>query len=265
MTPKEYFDAGQLTEAISAGTDEVRGHPTDVTRRLFFSELLAFTGDLDRADLQLEAILRQEPDAVKVLQFRQLLRAEKSRHEFYSEGRLPEYLHEPPPHLRLHLEASVRIREGKLGEAADLLGQAEEQRPAVGGVCDGEPFDFLRDLDDLTASFFEILTTNGKYYWVPFEVVESIEFRAPQRPRELLWRSIHLSVRGGPDGEVFVPALYWGSHQADDENVRLGRVTDWQGEDGVLIRGIGQRTLLFGETDRTILELKNLTINAPNS
>ena len=49
--------------------------------------------------------------------------------------------------------------------ALRLLDQAAEQRPAVRGTVDGQPFSGLRDLDDLNASFMEVLTSTGKYYW----------------------------------------------------------------------------------------------------
>src|SRR5262249_5809527 len=157
--------------------------------------------------------------------FRQLLRAEQARQQFYTEGRLPEFLGEPTPVLKLHLQASIQIRDGQPQEANRLLQQAEEQRPRPAGGCNGQPFADVRDLDDLTAAFFEVYTSNGKYYWVPVEQVELVEFRKPARPRDLLWRRAHMIVRGGPDGEVFLPALYAGTSREADDKLRLGRAT----------------------------------------
>src|SRR5262245_166081 len=93
------FDAGDLAGAVSAATDDVRTNPANVQQRLFLAELLCFTGDIDRADNQLDVILRQSPDAILVLQFRQLLRAEKHRQECRTSGRMPDFLAEPPEHL----------------------------------------------------------------------------------------------------------------------------------------------------------------------
>jgi len=193
--------------------------------------------------------------------FRHLIRAEQARQQFYTEGRLPELLGAPPPALKLLLEASLRLREGQSTEAAGLLAQAEEERPRVTGTCDGAAFDDLRDLDDRTASVLEVLTSTGKYYWVPMERVELIEFRPPVRPRDLLWRRARMIVRDGPDGEVFLPTLYPGSQEEPDERFRLGRATEWRGGDGAPTRGIGQRTLLVGEEARPILEIKEITVS----
>ncbi|MFX8489328.1 type VI secretion system accessory protein TagJ, partial [Acinetobacter baumannii] len=80
----------------------------------------------------------------------------------------------------------------------------------------------------------------------------------PTRPRDLLWPRVHMIVSGGPDGEVYIPALYAGSHADPDERVRLGRVTEWRGGEGAPVRGFGQRTLLFGEEARPLLEIRNV-------
>jgi type VI secretion system protein ImpE len=260
MTPQELFKAGSLQEAIAAANDEVKRHPTDTSRRGFLCELLCFAGDFQRADTLMDALGNQDPQAVLgVALFRQVLRAEQARQDFFKDGRVPEFLDVPEPHLKLHLEASILLREGMPKEAAALLEQAEEQRPAVAGMCDGVAFDDFRDIDELSAGFFEVLTSTGKYYWIPVERVELIEFHSAERPRDLLWRRAHAVVRGGPDGEVFFPTLYGGTLAETDDQLRLGRMTDWRGADGEPRRGVGQRMFVIGDEDRTIMELKDLT------
>jgi type VI secretion system protein ImpE len=265
-TASELYRSGQLADAIAAASDEVKRHPTDVSPRGFLAELLCFAGDFERADKQLDAIGSHDPQwAVGISLFRQLLRAEQARQQFHAEGRLPEFLGPPSPRLKQHLEASIRIREGQPAEAAALLDEAEQQRPPLPGVCGERPFEDIRDIDDLTASFFEVLTTTGKYYWIPMERVATIEFHDPVRPRDLLWRRVHMVVRGGPDGEVFLPTLYAGSATHADDRIRLGRMTQWRGGEGAPIQGMGQRLFALGEEDVSILELKQITITAPVS
>jgi type VI secretion system protein ImpE len=111
---------------------------------------------------------------------------------------------------------------------------------------------------------FEVLTSNGKYYWIPVDRVESIEFRPPQRPRDLLWRRARMIVHDGPDGEVYLPALYAGSHAAAEDGLRLGRATDWAGGQGRPVRGSGQRTFLVGDEAKTLMEIQVLTFGAGN-
>jgi type VI secretion system protein ImpE len=260
VNAKECYEAGRLNDALAASLQEVKSAPADTGRRGFLCTLACFAGDLDRADKQLDLLGDQDPKAAMgVALFRQLIRAEQARQQFYTEGRLPEFLTEATPVLKMHLEASIHLRDGKPGEAAKLLAAAEEQRPKVSGTCDGQAFADLRDLDDLVAPVFEVLTSTGKYYWVPIDHVELVEFHAPERPRDLIWRPAHMIVRGGPDGEVYLPALYAGTHAAAEDSLRLGRSTDWTGGSGQPVRGLGLRTYLVGEAAMTIMEMKELT------
>ncbi len=48
MTAQECYEAGNLSDAVTAALDEVRQAPTDVGRRWFLCELLALAGDLER-------------------------------------------------------------------------------------------------------------------------------------------------------------------------------------------------------------------------
>lgn len=266
MNAHELFHAGKLTEAVAAAIEGVRQNPTDKPRRLFLAELLCFTGDLERADNQLDAIPLDDPATNAWLsEFRQLVRAEQARIDFYASGRVPSFLDKPEGLIRQALEASVLIREGMKSDAAQLLDQVEEQRPRPGGVCDGQAFDDFRDLDDTVSCVLEVLTTKGDYYWIPVARIDSIEFTPPARPRDLLFRRTRLIVRGGPDGEVFVPVLYPGASGEADDAIRLGRFTDWRGGDGEPVRGVGQRTFLVGQEPKTILELQEITFNDPQA
>ena len=265
-TAAELYKSGQLAEAVAAAGDEVKRHPAEVGKRGFLAELLCFAGDFERADKQLDAISEMDPQtAVGISLFRQLIRAEQSRQQFHAEGRLPEFLAPPSPRLQQHLEASIRLREGQPAEAAALLDEAEEQRPMLSGACGESPFDDIRDVDDLTAPLFEVLTSTGKYYWIPMERVEIIEFHDPVRPRDLLWRRAHMVVCGGPDGEVFLPTLYAGSQASEDDRIRLGRMTEWRGGEDAPVQGLGQRLFALGDNDVSIMELKQITIASPQS
>src|SRR5262245_16784410 len=80
MTPGELFQAGKLTEAVQVALDAVKKNPTDTDRRGQLIELLCFSGDIERADKQLETIGQQDPRAqMGVSMLRQLVRAENAR------------------------------------------------------------------------------------------------------------------------------------------------------------------------------------------
>jgi type VI secretion system protein ImpE len=263
MKARELYRAGKLTEAVAAMNDEVKANPSDVEQRSFLAELLCIAGNLERADVQLEAIEKLQPGLGPTLALlRQLVRAEKTRQEVHGAGRAPEFLAPAPEHVQLTLRAVAAARAGDAAETTRLVAAAEEARPAVGGTCDGVAFDDMRDLDDLTGGVFEVLTSTGKHVWIPLEHVVSVELDAPVRPLDLLWRPAQLSVREGPEGKVYLPAVYApvvGAEPLDDA-ARLGRRTDWipAGSDGAL-RGVGLRTFIVGDEPRTLLELGTLS------
>jgi type VI secretion system protein ImpE len=266
VSASELFRAGRLKEAIGAALEEVRNNPTDPGRRLFLSELLCFSGELERADNQLDAIGQGDPKILPwILTFRQLIRAEQHRREVFTQGRPPAFLSRPEGAVKLLLEAATYARQGAPEDAARLLDQVEQARPRLKGTCDGASFEDFRDLDDQVSCILEVLTTQGNYYWVPIAQVESIEFHKPVRSRDLLWRCTHLIVRDGPDGEVYVPVLYPGAAEESEDDLRLGRRTDWRGGDRTAVRGVGQRSFLVGDDARAILELSTVTFEPTSS
>ena len=259
MTPSEAYKAGKLGDAVAAALDQVRNAPTDRAKRLFLAELCCFSGDLERADKQLDVLFTPEaPDVIPLTLFRQLLRGETARREVFTHGRVPEFLARPSESLKMRLRALIPLRENKPAEALELLAKAEDGRPVVSGTCDGTAFDDWRDLDDLTAAVLEVITANGNYYWVPLEAVELLEFHKPERARDLYWRPARLIVTDGPDGVVYVPALYFGTHAAADDAVKLGRRTDWLGGETEPYRGLGLREFLVGDSSKSILEIEKI-------
>jgi type VI secretion system protein ImpE len=261
------FRAGQLGPAIAAANAGVRRNPGELGGRVLLAELLLFAGNLDRADTILDAAATADPSsAVIVAEFRQLIRAETARRQCGRDGRVPEFLGEPTATLRAALAAHVALRAGDIEEATRQVGEAAAVRPRVSGVLchDGEEtaFDDFRDVDDLCAGFFEVLTTTGKYFWVPTERVASIGFHAPRRPRDLAWRRATISVTAGPDGEVYVPAIYDSLQPDLADDYRLGHATDWTGEESGPVRGMGQRVFLAGDDAHAIMELGELRFDA---
>jgi type VI secretion system protein ImpE len=261
------FRARQLGSAIAAANTEIRRNPSDLGGRVLLAELLLFAGNLGRADTILDAAAATDPtSAVIVAEFRQLLRAETARRQCSREGRIPEFLGEPTAALREALAAQVALRAGEIDEATRHAAEAAAVRPKVSGVLhqngDKTTFDDFRDVDDLCAGFFEVLTTTGKYFWIPTERVASIAFHPPRRPRDLAWRRATISVTAGPDGEVYLPVLYDSLQPDIADDYRLGHATDWTGEESGPVRGIGQRVFLAGEDAHGIMELGELRFDA---
>jgi len=258
-TAGSLFRQGRLDDAIAAASGAVREQPAEVASRVLLAELLLFAGNLERADVILDAASGVDPAAAVVLaEFRQLLRAETARRQLYRDGRVPEFLGEPTPTQRASLAALVALRAGDVAAAAREAAALESGRPAAAGRAGETRFDDFRDVDDLLAGTFEVLTTTGKYFWIPTERVQSVTFHAPKRPRDLYLRRATMDVRAGPDGEVYLPVLYADPGGDASPEQRLGRASDWRELAPELVRGIGQRTFLVGEDAHGIMELTTL-------
>lgn len=259
----ELYEAGKLDDAIAAQTEAVKKDPANTDLRGFLCELLCFAGEFERADRMLDTISKQAPEReMGTALLRQLVRAEIWRQQFFSDGRVPELLTDPTPSVEAQLRASVHVRAGEHAEAAKALADAEEKRVPVKGTFNGESFDDMRDLDDQMGGVLEVLSTTGKYFWVPLESVETMELRPPARPQDLVWRRTAMEVRGGPDGEVYLPAIYAPMAEEAADAVRLARATDWLGGDEAAMRGQGLRTFLVGEEARTLMEFERVEFTA---
>lgn len=253
MTSSDLFKAGRLGEAIEAQIQEVKAASIDPARRLFLFELLAFAGDLERSRRQIDAISYKDPDLdAAAAVYRTLLDSEQARRDLFAKGQAPGFLGEPHEHLRLRLDAAMRLREEQNAEAAELLARANDAIPAFRGQLNGQPFELLRDADDLFAGVLEVMA-RGRYFWVGLEQIRLLTIEPPRYPRDLLFIPAHIELEA-EQGDVFLPALYPGSSQHADDQVKLGRMTDWRELDGGPTLGSGLHTFLRDEDAISLLE-----------
>jgi type VI secretion system protein ImpE len=256
-TVGDLFRDGRLADALDAAGEAVRAAPKSADARVLLAELLLFAGNFERADAVLNAAGAVDPSsAIVVVEFRQLLRAAEARRLVLRDGKVPEFLGEPSVAQQHLLRAQVARRAGDGDGAAEAAAEAETTRLKIGGrAADSEFMDF-RDADDLWAGTFEVLTTTGKYFWIPAERVASMEFHAPKRLRDLYWRRCSMVVRDGPDGDVYMPVLYDDRTGTTDDGLRLGRRTEWS--ETAPVTGTGQRLFLVDEDGIPIQDLKSI-------
>lgn len=259
--PGALFRAGRLDDAIAAATAAVKAKPSDIAARMLLVEFLVFAGNFERADVLLDAAGELDPGAsIVVAEFRQLLRAEMARRQLYRDGRVPEFLGDPGAVEKELLAALVALRAGDFAEARQAAERAEAAREPMKGTNDGTAFTDFRDASDICSGVFEVLTTTGKYFWVPISRVTEVTFHPPSRPRDLIWRRASLSVHDGPDGDVYIPATYATMDADLAVEYRLGRATDWRDHDGLVV-GIGQREFLVGDEGISVMELGTIVFD----
>jgi type VI secretion system protein ImpE len=257
LTAADLFRAGKLTEAVAAATQAVKASPADLGQRVLLAELLLFAGNLERADVILDAASQIDPSALLVVsEFRQLLRAETARRQLFRDGRVPEFLGEPDPVEQALLAAMVAWRAGDAKETLAKTEEAEALRPRAAGIADKSAFDDFRDANDFHLGYIETLTSTGKYYWVPVSRIETMLFHPPKRPRDLAWRRCSMTVTSGPDGDVYIPVTYFAEPDATDDAHKLGHATSWSETPNGPVAGTGQRVFLVGEEAIGIMDLE---------
>lgn len=253
MNAGELYKAGRLAEAIEAQVQEVKTSPLDQSKRLFLFELLAFSGDLDRATRQIDALKYDDNDLQRAAAgYRKVLESERARRDLFARGVAPGFFGEPAEHMRLRLDAVNRLRDNRPDEAAELLARAAEATPPVRGQLNGKPFELLRDGDDLLGGVLEVMA-QGRYFWAGLDQLGLVAMNPPRFPRDLLYIPARIEL-ATEAGDVFLPALYPGSHEHGDDQVKLGRATDWKDVGGGLALGQGLHTYLIDEDAVSLLE-----------
>lgn len=262
---KALFEAGQLDAAIEKLLAEVKAKPSDVACRTFLFELCCFAGQWDRAQRQLDVIGTQDAQAaIGVMAYRGNIDAERDRQKLFTDGLAPHFLIEPPPYIDLLLDAVNRIREGNYAEARAKLDEAEDARPTFSGFVNGEEFSDFRDYNDLTGSVLELIV-KGQYTWLPIEQVSTLEIVEPKNLRDLVWAPARIEAKDGTVGEVYIPTLYIGTSQSQDDQVRLGHKTDWEELPEEIFKGQGLRLFFVNGEDKPIFQLRQVEFHSEES
>ena len=255
---KLQLDKGNLSAAIESAINLVKTNPTNEAARIFLFELSCFAGDWERAERQLEVIGHQDVNAMigsKIFQGN--FQGERDRMKYFSDGQKPEFMSPKPAYLDTLMAANNRLREGNHAEARQLLDQVEEERPAFKVSINGEGFSDFRDYNDLTMCVFEVLL-RGNYLWLPFEQVQKIDLFKPKSLRDLYWIQANVEMINGTSGEMFLPALYSGTWKSTNDQVRLGRMTDWRDVGSETYVGEGMRVFWMDGRDKSILDIETL-------
>jgi type VI secretion system protein ImpE len=260
MNAKELLDAHQLSAAIQELNQEVKQHPANMRMRTFLFELLCFDGAHDRAERQLDILGNQDDKAgIGVEVYRHLLKADAARRRLFTDGVRPNFLTDPPEYVRACLAAVLLLQEGDAQGARTLIEQSKASAPRLNGTINGRAFTGLTDSDDRVWPVLEVFA-NGAYTWIPFEQIKTMRLSRPSFLRDLLWAPVQVECVEGQQGEVYVPTLYPNSERDENEQVRLGRITEWVDLGRGLVGGLGLKTFLVGDAETSILEINELVM-----
>ncbi len=254
---KELIQQSRLSDACDWLETKLKDDPLNVDMRATYVELLCVKGDLEKADNQLDMMVRQNPDfLVGALNLRQLIRAMQSRLDFYNGADSAAVFHEADAELETLLKMRLALKDNRFDEAQELAGELETLRQTVSLQINDQIFDDVRDMDDTLCGYVELFGTDGKYYLAKFSEIEFLEVKAPESIVEMLLRRVEVSIKNGPSGEAFLPVVY---AESTTEAERLARESDWNELAPQLFTGLGQKMWLAGEQALAITDIKTIS------
>ena len=262
MTAKELLQQAKTSEALVALQGEVRSAPNDAKLRVFLFQLLAVTGQWERAATQLKVASDQDPGTLLMAQVcGPALAAENLRAEIFAGKRTPLLLGEPEEWVGLMLQANKHFAEGHYEAARQDREKAFEAAPATGGTLNGQAFEWIADADQRFGPILEAII-DGKYYWVPFNNIKEISMEPPADLRDLVWMPATLTLAAGAQKVALLPVRYPGTETSGNNPAMLSRATDWI-EKGDMTVGLGQRLLATDIGETPLLEVRKITLNSP--
>jgi len=262
MEADELLRQGRLAEALQAVQEQVPEDPSNAKLRVFLFQLLAVTGEWDRAMTQLN--VAAELDAANLLMAqvcRSALNCEALRAEIFAGSRVPLIFGEPDEWVGWLVQAGRHAAEAKYEESRKLREQAFEAAPTVAGTIDGEAFEWIADADMRLGPVLETVV-EGRYYWTPFTAIRSIRIDPPGDLRDLVWLPAQFTWANGGEAVGLIPARYPGSEASDDADVRLARKTEWLEPGGGLYVGLGQRMLATDAGEYPLLEVREIELQS---
>lgn len=265
MTAEELIKAGDVQAALAELRGRIRAKPSDASLRVFLFQLLAVSGQWEKALDQLQ--ISGELDSKTLLMvemYRPAVLCEAIRADVFAGRRVPVLFGEPEPWLALLIESLLRAGKGEAAAAATLRQQAFEQAPATAGSIDGKPFQWIADADSRLGPVLEAIV-NGRYYWIPFSRLDQVRFEAPTDLRDFVWAIANLRFTNGGEMPALIPVRYPGSEAAGDGLLALSRKTQWGQIGDNAYAGLGQRVLATDIDEHPLLDCREILLSSDSS
>ena len=260
MSAEQSLREGRLLDALAELQAQVRKEPANAKHRIFLFQLLAALGQWERALNQLNVVGEMDALALPMVQtYREALRCEIFRAEVFTGRRSPLIFGDPASWVALLLEALRLTAAGQHVQARTVRDQAFETAPTTAGAIDQQPFDWIADADPRLGPVLEAIV-NGRYYWIPFQRIQTIVLEKPADLRDYVWMPAHFTWANGGETVGLIPARYPDSPTSTDPLVQLGRKTEWRECDAETWLGLGQRMLTTDQGEYPLLDARRIDL-----
>ncbi|WP_158513791.1 type VI secretion system accessory protein TagJ [Serratia inhibens] len=258
------MDILELDDRISAVCSWIKREPGNIEARLQLVKLYCFQAEWDRALLQLDTLLKIDPETQRQVElYKNLIFSERLRDSVLSggheacllEGTLPDWVQELQ-----RANAFYAVGQEERGKACRL--QALENAPMSAGHSEtlGE-FTWLADGDDRLGPICEFICAGG-YRWVPFSGINALVVNTPKGLTDLVWASATLMLDKPVHG--FIPARYPLMAQKDHK-FKTGSQTQWQQQGQERYVGHGRKMWMSSAGECALFEAGNITFNRVKS
>ena len=262
-----------LSTCLNELKNEIRLAPTDHEKRIFYFQLLCVLGEWDKAVTQLGVCRDLDPANLPMSQtYEQVLHCEKFRDAVFCGIQTATILGEPPTWIALMQEAVKHSADGNWESFAATQNQAFEEASATkgkvllhsnGGNADTAEelaFDWIADADPRFGPMIECIV-NGRYFWVPFENIESIEIEKPTDLRDLVWTPAQFVWRNKGEAVGFIPTRYPQAEKSDDDQIKLAGKTEWEEPSEGTFLGSGARMIATEANEFSLTQISKIVLN----
>ncbi len=268
MDAQVSLSQGKLEDTLLQLQATVRSDPSNVKHRVFLFQLLAVMGQWDRALTQLNVAGELDASTLAMVQtYREALLCEGLRADVFAGKRSPVVFGKPEQWIALLLESLRLMADGHYAKSQDIRDQAFELAPATSGNIgdpagqDSEKFEWIADADTRMGPVLEAII-NGRYYWVPFHRIQSINIEVPEDVRDMVWMPAYFTWANGGETVGLIPTRYPGSEASEDNQIRLAQKTIWQELDNGVYQGMGQRMFTTDAGEYPLMDLRLITLNS---
>jgi len=262
MDAKALITEGRLTEARRHLVAAVKSSPADLSSRTLFFQVLAYSGEWDKARRQLEVIAMQDSTReMGAAAYLNLIQAETERVEVFQQKRQPAFMPQTPGYFDRYESARQHLENGEFDEAEAIYKEIDGLVGQIAGTINGNAFTGFKDTDTRLSFFLEAFV-HERYVWLPLESLRELILPAPKTLLDLLWTSAQITTREGLTLNCNLPVLYPQSFQQEDDRLKLGRLTDWIDLGGGFFQGAGQHVFQVGTEDVPILEIREVVFQS---
>jgi type VI secretion system protein ImpE len=261
---RQWLHGDSLDAALRRAEDDIRDHPTKTAARWLLFELLCIQGSWERALKQLQtwATLSAGSEGVAHT-MRSLIRAERQRHAVFTGAQAPVPVAELTPWMDGLAQAIGLNARGDHVQADAVRARALDCAASGSGQGNLGSFTWIADSDTRLGPVCE-LVAQGRYRWLGFHALRSIQACAPQRLLDLVWISALLVLHDGTMLRAMLPARYPlpAAPASATDGQLLSRETCWTevGETGIF--AAGQKIWSTDRSDWPLLDIRDCTFDA---